>query len=233
MWVIMKKRMKIIIFIVLVVLCVIGGIFKVITMLTRNSVTVIGGADGPTTIFIAGKLDNSRDNSKEEIEVVNNFENSTEFENEDNGMSEAEIQEAVYKMYYEPWTDEDMAKAIDNRSSYYQKTSYYNEVTDYLESVQEKSDVSNVVEPLYYTDMKYYKEEDFKDVPPVMIHIAKNEIYARHGYSFKNEDLYNYFMGCIWYVPANNNEELKDSIFNQYEIANLELLTGLDNYNLD
>ncbi|RGE68529.1 YARHG domain-containing protein [Eisenbergiella massiliensis] len=29
--------------------------------------------------------------------------------------------------------------------------------------------------------------------------MAKNEIYARHKYIFKNEDLYNYFMGCVRY----------------------------------
>ena len=45
-----------------------------------------------------------------------------------------------------------------------------------------------------------------------------------------NEDLYNYFMGCIWYSPTCDGTDFKDSIFNEYEKANLEILVDLDTY---
>ena len=87
-----------------------------------------------------------------------------------------------------------------------------------------------MLEPLFETDKKYYTKEEFESEPMLVIHLAKNEIYARHGYIFKNEDLYNYFMGCIWYSPTCDSTDFDDSIFNKYEKANLEILSDLDTY---
>lgn len=63
-----------------------------------------------------------------------------------------------------------------------------------------------------------------------MIHLAKNEIYARHGYIFKDEALQNYFMGCIWYSPTCESEDFDDSALNEFEKANLEILESMDTY---
>ena len=73
-------------------------------------------------------------------------------------------------------------------------------------------------------------KEEFESEPMLVIHLAKNEIYARHGYIFTNEDLYNYFMGCIWYSPTCDSTDFDDNIFNEYEKANLEILADLDTY---
>lgn len=35
--------------------------------------------------------------------------------------------------------------------------------------------------------LKYYSKEDFQNEPKVVIHLAKNEIYAKHGYIFKEK----------------------------------------------
>jgi hypothetical protein len=32
----------------------------------------------------------------------------------------------------------------------------------------------NFEKPLYYSDMKYYKKQDFEYVPSIMIHLAEN-----------------------------------------------------------
>lgn len=76
--------------------------------------------------------------------------------------------------------------------------------------------------------MKNYEEEDFQQLPPEMIHLAKNEIYARHGYIFKDDDLQNYFMGCAWYQPENSSEKFSDLVINEIEQHNLEILARLD-----
>ena len=34
------------------------------------------------------------------------------------------------------------------------------------------------------------------------LNIAYNEIFARHGHDFKNNDLREYFIGCLWYRPV-------------------------------
>lgn len=136
----------------------------------------------------------------------------------------------VYPSYNSSWTEEEMIDAINERSQYYRASAYYSEIVDYWENVREVCDISNLIESLFETDEKYYTKEEFENEPMLVIHLAKNEIYARHGYIFANEDLYNYFMGCIWYSPTCDSTDFDDSVFNEYEKANLEILTNLDTY---
>ncbi len=132
--------------------------------------------------------------------------------------------------YNSSWTEEEIIKAVNERSQYYKASEYYSEIIDYWENVREVRDILNVLEPLFETDKKYYTKEEFESEPMLVIHLAKNEIYARHGYIFTNKDLYNYFMGCIWYSPTCDGTDFDDSIFNEYEKANLEILADLDTY---
>ena len=133
-------------------------------------------------------------------------------------------------IYNSSWTEEEIINAVNERSRYYKASAYYPEIIDYWENVREVRDISNVLEPLFETDKKYYTKEEFESEPMLVIHLAKNEIYARHGYIFRNEDLYNYFMGCIWYSPTCDSANFDDNIFNEYEKANLEILSDLDAY---
>ena len=126
--------------------------------------------------------------------------------------------------------EKELENTIDERSQYYRASAYYLEKVDYRENVREARDVSNVNEPLFATNKQYYTKENFENEPKLVIHLAKNEIYARHGYIFKNEDLYNYFMGCVWYNPTCKAEDFDDSVLNEYEKANLEILASMDTY---
>ena len=126
--------------------------------------------------------------------------------------------------------EKELENTIDERSQYYRASAYYLEIVDYWENVREARDVSNVNEPLFATNKQYYTKENFENEPKLVIHLAKNEIYARHGYIFKNEDLYNYFMGCGWYNPTCKAEDFDDSVLNEYEKANLEILASMDTY---
>ena len=123
--------------------------------------------------------------------------------------------------------EKELENTIDERSQYYRASAYYLEIVDYWENVREARDVSNVNEPLFATNKQYYTKENFENEPKLVIHLA---IYARHGYIFKNEDLYNYFMGCVWYNPTCKAEDFDDSVLNEYEKANLEILASMDTY---
>lgn len=146
------------------------------------------------------------------------------------GVYQLEQFDVMYEKYYAPWTESEMQNAIAERKQYRDLCSFYPEVSNYLENVREVRDISSVVEPLYFTDLKIYQKQDFDQVPPLIIHLAKNEIYARHGYIFKNQDLNNYFKGQIWYEPSITPENFKDSVFNKNEQVNLKLLSSLDTY---
>ena len=141
-----------------------------------------------------------------------------------------ESQTVELEQYNSNWTEEQILEEFSKRIQYFENCEYYEEVLHYMEGVREVTDIDLFINSLYATDTKYYSKEDFQDVPPLIIHLAKNEIYARHGYIFKDVNFNNYFKGQLWYIPLMSAEEFDDSIFNEYERENLKLLTEIDNY---
>lgn len=57
------------------------------------------------------------------------------------------------------------------------------------------------------------------------LRIARNEIYARHGRQFTNEYLQQYFNQKTWYEGTIPPQEFQESVLNQTERDNLQLLT--------
>jgi hypothetical protein len=53
---------------------------------------------------------------------------------------------------------------------------------------------------------------------------ARNEIYARHGYTFKNSKYKEYFSGKSWYTPGG----FSTGSLNSIEWYNMELIKGLE-----
>ena len=61
---------------------------------------------------------------------------------------------------------------------------------------------------------------------PDTVQQAINEIYARHGWIFGSEYYDKLFRGFEWYTPMYEPEKFDNSWLNEYEKANLSLLTG-------
>ncbi len=206
----------------------------VCVLLTTWNIAACGQVKEDGTVSADGSAVNEQENSEQIVENLNpetsDIEQGGSFEliRQKEDISEDDI--ADNPSYDPSWTEEEIIKAINERSQYYKASAYYPEMIDYWENVREVRDISNVLEPLFETDKKYYTKEEFESEPMLVIHLAKNEIYARHGYIFTNEDLYNYFMGCIWYSPTCDGTDFDDSILNEYEKANLEILADLDTY---
>lgn len=53
-----------------------------------------------------------------------------------------------------------------------------------------------------------------------------NEIYARHGLVFNDSYYSKLFGGFEWYTPVYSTKQFKNSWFNKYENANINLLSG-------
>lgn len=77
--------------------------------------------------------------------------------------TEPDIFDIVYKKYYASWTEREMQNEIAERKQYRDQCSFYPEVSNYLENVREVRDISSVVEPLYFTDLKIYQKQDFQN----------------------------------------------------------------------
>lgn len=54
--------------------------------------------------------------------------------------------------------------------------------------------------------------------------LARNEIYARHGRMFNDASLQAYFESFDWYYPTIPAEDFEESILNEYEVANRDLI---------
>lgn len=130
--------------------------------------------------------------------------------------------------------DEEKAQVIDieqqiiNTESYRKKSKYWVDVVRWDES-NGMTGIDRPIMPLLETDAVLYKLEELEKLPHVIIYMAKNEIYARHGYIFSDPDLQNYFMGQIWYTPQSERGEFDDSVFNEYEKENLSLMLEIIN----
>lgn len=78
------------------------------------------------------------------------------------------------------------------------------------------------------SDSRYITEEDLADLSDYEILLARNEIYARHGRIFVNEDLNTYFRSKSWYQPSVSGdqftEEYAASVFNDYEARNIDTI---------
>ena len=70
----------------------------------------------------------------------------------------------------------------------------------------------------------YLKESDLEGLTKEQIRLATNEIYARHGYIFEDQELQKYFEGKNWYQGTVKGAEFNASVFNEYELANKDLI---------
>jgi hypothetical protein len=146
---------------------------------------------------------------------------------EEPATSDEELSKRFFDKYYRDKTDADLEALMLERAGMMEESSFYDTAMQFWQEERGATDTSYKFSSLYYTDMRYYSEEDFKDVPIDIIVLAWNEIYARHGYRFKDENIENYFMGCLWYNPSESNEDFDENLLNDYEKHNLEVLDKL------
>lgn len=72
---------------------------------------------------------------------------------------------------------------------------------------------------------QYLSASDVKNLSSYQLMIARNEIYARHGRKFNDSELQAYFNGKSWYKGTVNPEDFSTSVFNDYEIKNIQLFS--------
>lgn len=73
------------------------------------------------------------------------------------------------------------------------------------------------------SDKRYLTEDDLRNMSKEQLSLARNEIFARHGYVFNDEEFKKYFTAKSWYVP-NSSYDGSDSVLNEYEMANYKTI---------
>lgn len=78
---------------------------------------------------------------------------------------------------------------------------------------------------------RYLTAEDLNGLSKEQLRLARNEIYARHGYQFNSEDLNQYFSSKSWYYPKDLELEVVEASMNIYEKQNLQLIVSVEEGN--
>lgn len=92
-----------------------------------------------------------------------------------------------------------------------------------IDDIQDSTDADTEY-VLEYSDSEYLSKNDLYGLTAEQCRIARNELYARHGRLFDDEELQKYFDSCSWYIGSISAEEFSESMLNEYEIANRDLI---------
>lgn len=97
-----------------------------------------------------------------------------------------------------------------------------------VQPVVEHLDAADYILP--NSDKVYYSSSDFAGLSDWELYVARNEIFARHGREFRNDDLARYFARKSWYVARYTPEEFDStaSPLNAYEKHNVDELLSYE-----
>lgn len=130
----------------------------------------------------------------------------------------------------------------DSDEEEYNDTTYdsYNNYDDYSSNDAEEGQGSSIETEttiqdaeageyvLPTSDSEYLTRDDLAGFTAEECRLARNEIYARHGRMFQDEELQNYFNSFDWYQPTIESDDFQESMLNQYEIANRDLIVAYE-----
>lgn len=78
------------------------------------------------------------------------------------------------------------------------------------------------------SDKEELDESDLEGLSEKECKIARNEIYARHGRKFKDDELQSYFNDRDWYEGTINPDDFKESDLSDIEIKNKDLIVSFE-----
>lgn len=120
--------------------------------------------------------------------------------------------------YYTPAGEAELPSAESEKSEKKDNKSKKASAGDYVyeEAVQYPDD-------FYFasSDSLYLDEDDLKGLTEYECDIARNEIYARHGYTFQTEKFADYFKQFAWYEE---DPGYSDARLNKYEKKNASMI---------
>ena len=81
------------------------------------------------------------------------------------------------------------------------------------------------------SDSVYLTDADIAGFSLQKLNYARNEIYARHGRTFRDQMFQDYFNSKSWYVPQydpDTFDAIQDTVFNDYEKENARLILDVE-----
>lgn len=108
----------------------------------------------------------------------------------------------------------------------------YNHQDNVDESIAPESAVEDISNEsgfiLPNSNSNILSKEDLEGLTAEACKIARNEIYARHGRKFKEEDVQSYFDSCDWYEGTIEPDDFDENILTDIEIANKDFIVAYE-----
>ncbi len=202
-----------------------------------------------SVLLIRKKLD-SKKNSKEGHKVSVTTETETEYETQEDLevlYTDNELIEMARKYYYFNFGITPAYAEIESRKGYdvvvhlydYKNghiTTYEKYTISAMTAIGSSSFTKNIdftliseeadSDDFIFADSNTRKltEQELEGLSAADCRIAINEIFARHGRRFRDEYLQEYFDSKDWYIGTVEPDDFDESVFNEYEVANRDLL---------
>lgn len=106
---------------------------------------------------------------------------------------------------------------------YFDMSYYVNDV-----STSDETEETADEDYLFPSDRQYITEADMAGWDQNTASLARNEIYARHGYIFQTQEIQNYFAAKDWYTP---NSSYDGSGLSDVEKANVDAILAFEQKN--
>lgn len=165
---------------------------------------------------------NSDEEFEEEIEIEN--ENTDEFAVEQDTAEE------------ELWNDNDpeLAKPDEQENVENSKSLQESEELDETETEEEIEEPKEIENDnthrfiLPNSDSEYLTIKDLRGFSAEECRFARNEIYARHGRKFNDEELQAYFDRQDWYRGRIDPDDFTEDMLNEYELYNRDFIVEFE-----
>ncbi|MCD8215109.1 MAG: YARHG domain-containing protein [Clostridiales bacterium] len=96
------------------------------------------------------------------------------------------------------------------------------------EAPTEATTLSDIEYFIVNSDKRYFSESYFADFDANMCRLARNGIYAYAGRGFKDSSLQIYFEQYDWYNPTIAPDDFRETMLNEYQIANRDLIVSYE-----
>ncbi len=81
-----------------------------------------------------------------------------------------------------------------------------------------------------YSDSRMLSDSDLQGITRSDLTLARNEIYARHGRMFKDDDIRAYFESQAWYAGIVPADQFSESVLSKTEKTNISTIKAYEDY---
>ncbi|ULT56760.1 YARHG domain-containing protein [Neobacillus drentensis] len=191
---------------------------------TNGVVEPAGGGDAePVKEVDAGTDSDSTSDSGDYILSESEFTRLTESDLADLSLADLRLaRNEIYARHGYVFKSEDLKSYFNQKSWYHEDPSFDESALSETEKYNAKFILSKEGSGYILSESEYTRltESNLADLTLADLRLARNEIYARHGYIFKSEDLNSYFSKKSWYHP----DASFDGSLSEIEKSNAELI---------